>query len=43
MDQLGVVARLRSAVDDLLEREGDRYKFTHSEPRRVSLVSWQTS
>lgn len=34
---------LRSAVDDLLEREGDRYKFTHSEPRRVSLVSWQTS
>ena len=34
---------LRSAVDELLELDGDHYKFTHSETQRVSLVSWQTS
>lgn len=35
--------RLRKAVDDLLEADGDRYAFTHIMPREVSLVSWRTS
>ncbi len=34
---------LRSAVDELLERDGDRFRFTHSETQRVSLVSWRPS
>ena len=34
---------LRRAVDDLLEPDGDRYRFTHVTPREVSLVSWRPS
>ena len=34
---------LRKAVDDLLERDGELYRFTHITPREVSLVSWRPS